>query len=158
MSPSKSSKGIDAVHGLQVKAVTPGGIGASLGIVPGDVLEQINGETLGDPIDYRFHVSDEEIVARVRRGQEVWEAEIEKDADEDLGLAFEDMEILKCDNACVFCFLHQMPKGMRKALYYQDDDYRLSFLHGAYVTLTNLSEEEFQRIIDQRLRDRKSVV
>ncbi len=146
-----SSKGITAVNGLRVKAVTPGGIGASVGIVPGDVLEQINGVSIGDPIDYRFHVSDEEIVARVRRGQEVWEAEIEKDADEDLGLVFEDMDILKCDNACVFCFLHQMPKGMRKALYYQDDDYRLSFLHGAYVTLTNLSDEEFGRIIHQRL-------
>lgn len=129
----------------------PEGIGAAVGILPGDVVERINGEVLRDPIDYRFHVSDEEVLVRVRRGPEVWEAEIEKDPDEDLGLAFEDMDILKCDNACVFCFLHQMPKGMRKALYYQDDDYRLSFLHGAYVTLTNLSEEEFQRIIDQRL-------
>jgi len=137
--------------GLRVRAVDPEGIGAAVGILPGDVVERINGEALRDPIDYRFHVSDEEVLVRVRRGPEVWEAEIEKDPDEDLGLAFEDMDILKCDNACVFCFLHQMPRGMRKALYYQDDDYRLSFLHGAYVTLTNLSEEEFQRIIDQRL-------
>ncbi|OGG47125.1 MAG: hypothetical protein A3F84_16885 [Candidatus Handelsmanbacteria bacterium RIFCSPLOWO2_12_FULL_64_10] len=137
--------------GLKVRGVDPEGIGAAVGILPGDVVERINGEVLRDPIDYRFHVSDEEVLVRVRRGPEVWEAEIEKDPDEDLGLAFEDMDILKCDNACVFCFLHQMPRGMRKALYYQDDDYRLSFLHGAYVTLTNLSEEEFQRIIDQRL-------
>lgn len=148
---SQTLQRIEQQGGLKVRSVDPNGIGAAVGVLPGDVVEQINGEGLRDPIDYRFHVSDEEVVVRIRRGEEVWEAEIEKDADEDLGLAFEDMDILKCDNACVFCFLHQMPRGMRKALYYQDDDYRLSFLHGAYVTLTNLSEEEFQRIIDQRL-------
>ena len=139
------------LDGLKVKGVNPEGIGAAVGILPGDVVERINGEAVRDPIDYRFHVSEEAVLVLVRRGSEVWEAEVEKDADEDLGLTFEDMEILKCDNACVFCFLHQMPKGMRRALYYQDDDYRLSFLHGAYVTLTNLSEGEFERIVDQRL-------
>ena len=138
-------------EGLKVKAVEPSGIGASVGILPGDMVEQINGEDLRDPIDYRFLISDEVLHLRCRRGPETWVAEIEKDFDEDLGIVFEDMDILKCDNACVFCFLHQMPKGMRRSLYYQDDDYRLSFLHGAYVTLTNLSEPEFNRIIDQRL-------
>ena len=138
-------------EGLNVKTVDPSGIGASIGILPGDMVEQINGENLRDPIDYRFLISDEVLHLRVRRGSETWVAEIEKDFDDDLGIVFEDMDILKCDNACVFCFLHQMPKGMRRSLYYQDDDYRLSFLHGAYVTLTNLSEPEFNRIIDQRL-------
>ena len=138
-------------EGLNVKTVDPSGIGASVGILPGDMVEQINGENLRDPIDYRFLISDEVLHLRVRRGPETWGAEIEKDFDDDLGIVFEDMDILKCDNACVFCFLHQMPKGMRRSLYYQDDDYRLSFLHGAYVTLTNLSEPEFNRIIDQRL-------
>ena len=140
-----------SLEGLRVKAVDPSGIGASVGILPGDMVEQINGEDLRDPIDYRFQISDEVLHLRGRRGTETWVAEIEKDFDEDLGIVFEDMDILKCDNACVFCFLHQMPKGMRRSLYYQDDDYRLSFLHGAYVTLTNLSEPEFNRIIDQRL-------
>ena len=137
--------------GLRVKEVDPSGLGARAGICPGDVLERINSELINDPIDYRYHVSDEQLLVRLRRGSRIWEAEIEKQVDEDLGLFFEDMTVLRCNNACVFCFLHQMPKGMRKSLYYQDDDYRLSFLHGAYVTLTNLSEPEFQRIIDQRL-------
>jgi putative radical SAM enzyme (TIGR03279 family) len=96
-------------------------------------------------------MGEEDVSALVRRGEDRFLFEIEKDIEDDLGVDFEDMPILKCDNKCVFCFLHQMPKGLRKTLYYQDDDYRLSFLHGAYVTLTNLSEDEFQRIIDQKL-------
>ena len=137
--------------GVRVKAVLPGGIGEAVGVQPGDVVETINHEPIRDPIDYRFHLGEEEVEIRLSRGSEVLVLEIEKDADDDLGLSLDDMPILKCDNACVFCFLHQMPKGMRKTLYYQDDDYRLSFLHGAYVTLTNLSEAEFQRVISQKL-------
>ena len=137
--------------GMRIVEILPDGIGEAIGLLPGDVIERINGEPVRDPIDYRFHLSDEEIVVEVRRGPEVLIFEIEKDAEDDLGVELEEMPILKCDNKCVFCFLHQMPKGMRKTLYYQDDDYRLSFLHGAYVTLTNMSEAEFQRVIDQRL-------
>ena len=137
--------------GLTVSVVHPEGIGEAIGLLPGDVLERINGQPVRDPIDYRFHLGDEDVAVAVRRGEDEFLFEIEKDIEDDLGVDFEDMPILKCDNKCVFCFLHQMPKGMRKTLYYQDDDYRLSFLHGAYVTLTNLSEEEFQRILDQRL-------
>ncbi|MCZ6633446.1 MAG: DUF512 domain-containing protein [bacterium] len=137
--------------GLKISRVLPEGIGQAVGLKPGDLLETINGAPIRDPIDYRFHVGEEEIEVTVRSGDEIGFYEIEKDLDEDLGLEFEDMPILKCNNKCVFCFLHQMPKGMRKTLYYQDDDYRLSFLHGAYVTLTNLSDDEFQRILEQRL-------
>ena len=122
-----------------------------MGLRPGDVLESINGQPVRDPIDYRFYMGDEDVLTAVRRGDERFLFEIEKEIEDDLGVDFEDMPILKCDNKCVFCFLHQMPKGLRKTLYYQDDDYRLSFLHGAYVTLTNLSKDEFQRIIDQKL-------
>jgi len=137
--------------GLQIRVVHPDGIGEAIGLLPGDRVETINGQPVRDPIDYRFHLGDEDIEVAIRRGEDHFLFEIEKDSEDDLGIDFEDMPILKCDNKCIFCFLHQMPKGMRKTLYYQDDDYRLSFLHGAYVTLTNLSEEEFQRIIDQRL-------
>ena len=137
--------------GVRVKAVLPGGIAEAVGVQPGDVVEAINDQPIRDPIDYRFHLGEEEVEVRLNRGSEVVVLEIGKDADDDLGLLLDDMPILKCDNACVFCFLHQMPKGMRKTLYYQDDDYRLSFLHGAYVTLTNLSEAEFQRIAGQKL-------
>ena len=136
---------------VRIKEVVPGGIGEAVGIQVGDVIEAINGEPIRDPIDYRFHIGDEAVEVHLRRGEEPAIFDIEKDADEDLGIVLDDMPILKCNNKCVFCFLHQMPRGMRKTLYYQDDDYRLSFLHGAYVTLTNLSEEEFRRVVDQRL-------
>jgi putative radical SAM enzyme (TIGR03279 family) len=137
--------------GLRIETILPEGIGEAIGLMPNDVLECINDEPIRDAIDYRFHLGNEDIEVQIRRGADVFIFEIEKDLEDDLGLEFEEMPILKCDNKCVFCFLHQMPKGMRKTLYYQDDDYRLSFLHGAYVTLTNLSDEEFERIIDQRL-------
>lgn len=137
--------------GLQIENILPEGIGEAIGLVKGDVLEYINGEPIRDAIDYRFHLNEEEIEVQIRRGDDTFIFEIEKDYEDDLGIDFEEMPILKCDNKCVFCFLHQMPKGMRKTLYYQDDDYRLSFLHGAYVTLTNLSDDEFERIINQRL-------
>ncbi|MDE2998544.1 MAG: DUF512 domain-containing protein [Gemmatimonadota bacterium] len=141
----------EAVAGLGVEAVVSGGIGEAVGILPGDVIEAINGESVRDPIDYRFHVAEEAVEVVLRRGKDVIVVEIEKDTDDDLGVTLAEMPIIKCNNKCVFCFLHQMPPKMRKTLYYQDDDYRLSFLHGAYVTLTNLSEEEFQRIVEQRL-------
>ena len=136
---------------MAVREVMPDGIAAELDLRPGDLIESIDGYPIRDAIDYRFHASGDEIEVTVRRDEQLLVYEIEKDADEDLGVVLEDMPILKCDNKCVFCFLHQMPKGMRKSLYYQDDDYRLSFLHGAYVTLTNLSEEEMGRIVSQRL-------
>lgn len=137
--------------GLQIRLVHPDGIGEAIGLLRGDIVEAINGHLVRDPIDYRFYMGEEDVSALVRRGEDRFLFEIEKDIEDDLGVEFADMPILKCDNKCVFCFLHQMPKGLRKTLYYQDDDYRLSFLHGAYVTLTNLSEDEFQRIIDQKL-------
>lgn len=141
----------EAVAGIGVEAVVSGGIGEAVGILPGDVIVAINGESVHDPIDYRFHVADEAVEVVLRRGSDVVVVDIEKDTDDDLGVTLAEMPIIKCNNKCVFCFLHQMPRKMRKTLYYQDDDYRLSFLHGAYVTLTNLSEEEFQRIVEQRL-------
>jgi len=137
--------------GVPIASVESGSIAAEVGLLPGDVLESINDEPIRDPIDYRFHVGDEEVLLQIRRGSELLLFEIEKETDEDLGIGLEDMPILKCDNKCVFCFLHQMPKGMRRTLYYQDDDYRLSFMHGAYVTLTNLTDEDYDRIIQQRL-------
>ena len=143
---------VDSIEsGVWVEAVLANGIGESTGIQPGDVIESINGQPVRDPIDYRFHIGEEVVEVHLRRDDQVLILDIEKDSDDDLGITLGDMPILKCNNKCVFCFLHQMPKGLRKTLYYQDDDYRLSFLHGAYVTLTNLSEDEFQRVIDQRL-------
>ncbi|HAA73941.1 TPA: hypothetical protein DCE37_02335 [Candidatus Latescibacteria bacterium] len=137
--------------GLVVGEVYPGSLAEAIELKAGDRIEAIDGRPIRDPIDFRFHFGEEDLELTVRRREEVTVFQIEKDPDEDLGVSFEDMPILKCDNKCVFCFLHQMPKKLRKTLYYQDDDYRLSFLHGAYVTLTNLSDEEFDRIVKQRL-------
>lgn len=140
-----------AEPGLRIQAIHTGGMADSLGLRPGDEIHSIGGEPIRDPIDFRFHFSDDEVTLEVARETERLIFEIEKDPEDDLGVDFEEMGILKCDNKCVFCFLHQMPRGLRKTLYYQDDDFRLSFLHGAYVTLTNLDPGEFERIIEQRL-------
>ncbi len=143
---------VDRVEvGLVIDGVDEDSLAQELELRPGDAIEAINGQPVRDPIDFRFHFGEERVSLRIRRGEELLDYEIEKDADDDLGVTFEEMSILRCDNKCIFCFLHQMPKKLRKTLYYQDDDYRLSFLHGAYVTLTNLSDEEFDRIVTQRL-------
>ena len=91
------------------------------------------------------------LAEQIERGEDAYESEIERKAGEAFGLVFEDMRLRSCNNKCVFCFIHQMPKGMRRSLYFEDDDYRLSFLHGSYVTLTNIHESDIERIIAQGL-------
>ncbi len=121
---------------------------------PGDLLLAVNGRPVTDHIAYRFAIADEEITLDVARGDEVWQYEIEKDADEELGLVFAtDLfdGMRRCRNDCVFCFESQMPDGMRAALRERDDDFRLSFLHGNFVTLTNLRAADLQRIVRDRL-------
>ena len=138
-----------------IKEVVPGSIAEELEIEAGDVLVSINEQPIKDVFDYRYLSEDEEIVMLIRKPDgEEWELEIEKDADEDLGLVFEDglMDSYRsCRNKCVFCFIDQMPPGMRDTLYFKDDDARLSFLQGNYITLTNLSEEDMERILFYKL-------
>ncbi len=138
-----------------IRAVTPGSIAAELEIRPGDVLLSVNGQTPEDVFDYRYLISDEEIVVLVRSADgEEWEYEIEKEYGEDLGLEFENglMDAYRsCRNKCIFCFIDQLPKGMRDTLYFKDDDSRLSFLQGNYLTLTNMGEHELDRIIYYKL-------
>lgn len=133
-----------------IEVVEPGSIAAELGVQPGDEIVSINGEILKDLIDYQFAVTDEVInVVFKRPSGEEWTAEIEKEFDDDLGIGFESAVfdgIKPCHNACVFCFVDQMAPGMRSTLYVKDDDYRLSFLYGNFITLTNLTEEDFNRI------------
>ena len=136
---------------LKVVSVEPRSIAESLNIKEGDTVVEINGEPLRDIIDYKFHSSDDLLEITLQRDGQLIEVEAHKPFDSDLGISFDDLEIKQCRNKCVFCFIHQMPRGMRQSLYIEDDDYRLSFLHGAYITLTNLSEEDFDRIIEQRL-------
>ncbi|MBQ8846377.1 MAG: DUF512 domain-containing protein [Lachnospiraceae bacterium] len=139
----------------KIKEVLPGSIAEELEIEAGDVLVSINEQPIKDVFDYRYLSEDEEIVLLIRKQDgEEWELEIEKDAYEDLGLVFEDGlmdEYRSCRNKCIFCFIDQMPPGMRDTLYFKDDDARLSFLQGNYITLTNLSEEDMERILFYKL-------
>ncbi|OAT86408.1 DUF512 domain-containing protein [Desulfotomaculum copahuensis] len=144
-----------AENGLAVSAVAPGGIAAELGVAPGDRVTEINGRPVNDIIDYRFLTGDEEItVTLVKPGGEEWLLEIEKDFDEGLGLEFAGGGLgatRRCQNRCLFCFVDQMPPGLRDTLYVKDDDFRLSFLQGNFITLTNLRSGELERIVRQRL-------
>ncbi len=124
---------------------------AELGLQAGDEIYRINGQRVRDILDYRFLITDEEIEMEVRRGGEATVYEIEKDADDSLGVNFEPIKIRKCGNDCIFCFVDQNPKGMRSTMYFRDEDFRLSFLSGHYVTLSNLSRMELERIVRQRL-------
>ena len=138
-----------------IKEVLPGSIAEECGMEPGDAIIKINGEEIKDSLDYRYMMADEELLITVlsKQGEEV-EVEIEKDFDEDLGVEFENPfmdEYRSCHNKCIFCFIDQMPPGMRDTLYFKDDDARLSFLQGNYVTLTNMSEEDIDRIIRYHL-------
>jgi len=135
--------------------VIEGSIADELGIEKGDKLISINEEEIVDVFDYEFLVDDEEIIVEIEKANdEIWEVEIEKDAEMDLGLVFESylMDCEKrCHNKCVFCFIDQLAPNMRKTVHFKDDDYRLSFLHGNYVTLTNVKEHDIDRIIKYKL-------
>ncbi len=134
-----------------VKYVEPDSIAEEIGLEPGDIIEKINDIEIKDVLDYRFLINDEFITLTVKTKQgEIVEVDIEKDAYEPLGAEFENSLMdkpLHCTNKCVFCFIDQLPKGMRESLYFKDDDTRLSFFQGNYVTLTNLSDDEIDRII-----------
>ncbi len=138
-----------------IKEVLSGSIAEECGMEPGDAIIKINGEEIQDILDYRYMVQEEELLITVlsKQGEEI-EVEIEKDFDEDLGVEFENPfmdEYRSCHNKCIFCFIDQMPPGMRDTLYFKDDDARLSFLQGNYVTLTNMSDKDIDRIIRYHL-------
>ncbi len=142
-------------HEHVIKEVCPGSIAQEMGIEPGDVLLSIDGNEIEDVFDYHFYVNDEYITVLIRKpyGEE-WELEIEKDDEEDLGIVFARGlmdEYRSCRNKCMFCFIDQMPRGMRDTLYFKDDDSRLSFLQGNYVTLTNMSDHDIERIVRYHL-------
>ena len=136
---------------MKITAVEPSGIAGELGIREGDELLEVNGRRVLDSIDYRFHESDARMTLKVARGGDVTIFDIEKDDGEPLGLEFEEMRVLSCGNDCIFCFVDQNPKGLRRGLYFRDGDYRLSFMYGNYTTMTNAGPAILQRIIDQRL-------
>ena len=137
-------------RGHKITAVAPGSIGEELELEPGDVLLTIDGEEIEDIFDYDYMTDSESFVMTVqKKNGEEWELEIESGG-EDLGLTFENglmSEYRSCRNKCIFCFIDQMPPGMRETLYFKDDDSRLSFLQGNYITLTNMSDRDIDRII-----------
>ena len=138
-----------------VKDIVPGSIAEELEIEAGDILLKINDEEIEDIFDYQYYCEDEFIVVTILKPNgEEWELEIEKDEDEDLGIIFENGlmdDYRSCHNKCIFCFIDQMPKGMRETLYFKDDDARLSFLQGNYITLTNMSDHDIDKVIKYRL-------
>jgi putative radical SAM enzyme (TIGR03279 family) len=137
-----------------VSRVQAGSIAEDLGLQPGDRIVSINGHVLHDLIDYRFFSEEEELEILVRRGDEEALFEVERDYGVELGIEFEDAlfdGIRSCVNNCSFCFIKGMPPGMRRSLYVRDDDYRLGFLAGSFITLSNLSEEDWGRIGEQAL-------
>lgn len=139
----------------KITAVAPDSIAEELEIKAGDYMLSIGGREIEDVLDYEFLCREEEVelLVETAEGEQVL-FEIEKDEEEDLGLSFEEglMDAYRsCRNKCIFCFIDQMPPGMRETLYFKDDDARLSFLQGNYVTLTNMSEREFERIIHYHL-------
>ena len=140
--------------GHTIKSVDPGSIADELGLDPGDRLLSIDGHELEDIFDYEYYIENESIMVVIaKKNGEEWELDIENDY-QDLGLTFENglmSDYKSCHNKCVFCFIDQMPKGMRETLYFKDDDSRLSFLQGNYVTLTNMKDKDIERIIKFKL-------
>jgi putative radical SAM enzyme (TIGR03279 family) len=143
-----------APGGGVLQRVQTGSLAHRAGLRPGDRVLSIDGHELRDAIDYRFYAAEASIrLSAMRNGSRLTFA-INKHPDEELGLHFEDAlfdGLRTCNNRCFFCFLRGLPKGLRSSLYVKDDDYRLSFLHGSFITLTNLGEEDWRRIGEQRL-------
>ena len=138
-----------------IASVEPGSIADELELEAGDILLEINGNKIEDVFDYHYLMNEEFVELLIRKvdGEE-WELEIEKEFEEDLGVTFENGmmdDYRHCTNKCIFCFIDQMPPGMRETLYFKDDDTRLSFLQGNYVTLTNLKEKDVEKIIKYKL-------
>lgn len=144
-----------AIRPARISRIVPDSIAEEVGFEPGDALVSINGQSPRDLIDYQFFCAEEELTLEVldRHGK-IHRVELEKDVDADLGLEFETAlfdGLMQCNNACPFCFIDQQPPGKRETLYLKDDDYRLSFLYGSYLTLTNLLPQEWERIAQMRL-------
>lgn len=138
----------------QITEILTDSIAEEIALQAGDILISVNGNPIHDIVDYKFEISDEYVELEIQRDNEVIVYEIEKEFDEDIGIRFANPLIedaKSCRNHCIFCFIDQLPKGMRETLYYKDDDSRLSFLQGNFVTLTNISDQELDRIIAYRM-------
>ena len=139
---------------VKITGIERGSLAQKKGIKVGDLLVSINGNDISDVLDYRFYLTEKVVVVTVERGNRKKSVRIKKGEYDDIGLEFESAlmdEKHSCKNGCIFCFIDQNPKGLRDTLYFKDDDSRLSFIHGNYITLTNMSEEDVRRIIKMRI-------
>lgn len=139
---------------VEITGVLPHSRAARAGIRAGDVLLEINSHAIGDVLDYRFRLAEDVVILKLHRGADLLEVKIKKDTYDDIGLEFGTPLMDKkhrCENGCIFCFIDQNPKGMRDTIYFKDDDSRLSFLHGNYITLTNMHDEDIDRIIEMHI-------
>ncbi len=137
--------------GIEIEKIRPKSIAETEGLLIGDLLLSINGHRLNDSIDFMFYRSEAELnIDILRKGRKIPVKLIPREA-EDIGITLKPFKIKRCTNNCVFCFVSQLPKGLRKSLYIKDEDYRMSFLYGNYITLTNLSTQDKKRIVQQRL-------
>lgn len=140
-------------RGVEISEVSPQSLGFELELESGDRITKVNGRTVRDYLDFRFHTSGEtELVLEVKKTNgEDWELQIERAEDEDFGLSFEQIVPRQCANECIFCFCNGNPADARPSLFIKDEDVRLSFLYGNYTTLTSITEDEMRRIVEQRL-------
>lgn len=139
---------------VTVDSVEKGSIAEKAGILPQDIIISVDGHEIRDVLDYRFYTASEKLTVKIHRGADLFDVKIRKGEYDDLGLGFENElmdECRSCRNKCIFCFIDQNPKGMRDSLYFKDDDSRMSFLTGSYITLTNLDERDVERVIEMRL-------
>jgi len=136
---------------MKVVEVEKKSLAYNCGIKPGDNIISINNHKIEDILDYRFFSADEILNLKLKRNDREIEKVIEKEYDKNIGVVFEPMKIKRCCNKCIFCFIEQNPPGMRKEIYIKDEDYRLSFLYGNYITMSNLKEKELKKIVDLRL-------
>ncbi len=137
-----------------IAEIAPGSLADQLGLLPGDRIVTVNGRRIEDALDFQFLGDADDVTLEVHRGEDMFFCEVELDDDDAWGITFADPTfdgIYLCENACPFCFVKQMPKGMRKSLYVMDDDFRYSMLYGSFITLTNLTEDDWRRIEEQHI-------
>ena len=136
---------------MRIIKVQPDTLGSKINLKPGDRLLKINGKRVRDEIDYKFKITEEFVSLEFEISGQRALFDIEKEYDVDLGVEFEEFKVRSCANDCVFCFVDQNPEGMRSEMYFRDGDYRLSYLHGHYITMTNMGPKQLNRIVEQRL-------
>jgi len=134
-----------------ISNIIEGSTAHEAGIEKGDIILSINGQPVRDVIDYMFYLNDDHLNFKIQRDNKTYQFKVKKKENDSIGIELKPFKTKSCRNKCIFCFVDQMPKGLRKSLYLKDDDFRMSFLYGNYITLTNLSPSDKQRIIEQKL-------